>query len=191
MVDGDPTEEDSYFDTVNAQAGSPARPSRAQPGQGERGPSSPNGAAVTPPPAEAKRKMKITHDRYMTLQNLIVMHLAELERTTGKGLDRDDLIDWYLELNEAEFQDVEQLDYEKELIAKVLKKLVKVLYLRIIRYPYANLLYKDNYLLEIRGDVQNSLPTSEEEPPSETNGEVRVHYMVHPSVDTGESSSLA
>lgn len=70
--------------------------------------------------------MVITHDKYMTLQSLIVLHLSHIERETGKGMDRDELVDWYLELREAEIQDVEELEYEKELILKMLKKLVKV-----------------------------------------------------------------
>jgi DNA replication licensing factor MCM6 len=77
-------------------------------------------------PASAKRRMVITHDKYMTLQSLIVMHLAAVERETGRGIDRDELIDWYLEVKEEEIQDVDELEYEKELITKVLRKLVKV-----------------------------------------------------------------
>jgi DNA replication licensing factor MCM6 len=77
-------------------------------------------------PAPAKRRMVITHDKYVTLQSLIVMHLAAVERETGKGIDRDELIDWYLEVKEEEIQDVEELEHEKELITKVLRKLVKV-----------------------------------------------------------------
>lgn len=82
-------------------------------------------APAAPAPAP-KRRMMITHDKYMTLQSLIVIHLTEVERDTGKGLDRDDLIDWYLETKEDEIQDVEEIEYEKELITKVLRKLVKV-----------------------------------------------------------------
>ena len=77
-------------------------------------------------PTSAKRRMVITHDKYMTLQSLIVLHLAAVERETGKGIDRDELIDWYLEMKEEEIQDVDELEYEKELITKVLRKLVKV-----------------------------------------------------------------
>jgi DNA replication licensing factor MCM6 len=77
-------------------------------------------------PTSSKRRMVITHDKYMTLQSLIVLHLAAVERETGKGIDRDELIDWYLEIKEEEIQDVDELEYEKELITKVLKKLVKV-----------------------------------------------------------------
>jgi len=77
-------------------------------------------------PTSSKRRMVITHDKYMTLQSLIVLHLAAVERETGKGIDRDELIDWYLEVKEEEIQDVDELEYEKELITKVLRKLVKV-----------------------------------------------------------------
>jgi hypothetical protein len=78
------------------------------------------------PTTSSKRRMVITHDKYMTLQSLIVLHLAAVERETGKGIDRDELIDWYLEMKEEDIQDVDELEYEKELITKVLKKLVKV-----------------------------------------------------------------
>ncbi|KAH9938006.1 MCM-domain-containing protein [Fomitopsis serialis] len=103
-------------------------------------------ASMAPAPAaRPKRRMVITHDKYMTLQSLI-------------GVDRDELIDWYLELKEAELQD-------------------------------------DNYLIEIKGDVQESLPESMEESSTQPSfdvqgGDVRVYYMVHPSVDTESSSSV-
>ncbi|EIN10502.1 mis5 protein [Punctularia strigosozonata HHB-11173 SS5] len=120
-------------------------------------------------PAAAKRRMVITHDKYMALQSLIVLHLSAVERETGTGVDKDELIDWYLELKESEIQDVEELEYEKELITKVLKKL-------------------DNYLLAVNGDVQNSLPTSTDDGTSQSQpeGDRRMYYMVHPSVDTSQ-----
>ncbi|KAF7302952.1 DNA helicase [Mycena kentingensis (nom. inval.)] len=126
-----------------------------------------------PTPAQ-RRRMIITHDQYLTLQSLIVLHIASVERETGLGVDRDDLIDWYLEYKEDELKDEADADYQKELITKMLRKLVK-----------------DNYLLEVRGDVQDSLPSMDEDSQA-TEGEnenVKVHYMVHPSVDT-EGSAL-
>lgn len=78
------------------------------------------------PPAPPKRRMIITHDKYMTLQSLIVLKITEVERETGLGMDRDDLIDWYLEEKEDELQDTSDADYERELITKMLRKLVKV-----------------------------------------------------------------
>lgn len=80
----------------------------------------------TPTPAPPKPRMIITYDQYITLQSLIVMHLSKVEQETGNGLDRDELIDWYLESKEAEIDDVAELDRERELITKMLRKLVKV-----------------------------------------------------------------
>lgn len=80
-----------------------------------------------PAPEQPKKpRMIITHDKYMQLQSLIVLHLNQVERETGRGMDQDDLVDWYLEQKEAEIESVEQLEYEKELIIKMLKKLVRV-----------------------------------------------------------------
>lgn len=89
--------------------------------------SSPRGGHAEPaPPAQPKRRMVITHDKFVQLQSLIVLHLSQVEQATGRGVDREELIDWYLEFKESELQDVEALEYERELITKMLRKLVKV-----------------------------------------------------------------
>lgn len=113
---------------VATSSGPPTSPSRHGGSGAQLAPSSP---VAAPPPV--KRKMKITHDEYMTMQSLIVLHLSARERETGKGTDRDELVDWYLEQKEEEMQDVEQLDYQNDLIRKVLKKLVKVCYYVVYR----------------------------------------------------------
>lgn len=106
-------------------------------GQAQRGatedPGSPtraggSGAQLMDSPTKtpAKKKTKITHDKYMAMQSLLVLHLSEVERNTGAGLEREDLIDWYLEQRENELNSVEELESEKDLAGKVLKKLVKV-----------------------------------------------------------------
>ena len=90
--------------------------------------SQPSGATLgdTAAPAPPKKRMIITHDQYITLQSMIVLHLTQVERETGRGVDRDELIDWYLELKEESMQDIEEIEYHKELITKMLRKLVKV-----------------------------------------------------------------
>ncbi|KAF8914237.1 mis5 protein [Gymnopilus junonius] len=128
------------------------------------------------PTAVPKRRMVISHDKYIELQNMVVLHVSEHEEKTGRGLDREELIDWYLEQKEDDIQDIEQLDYEKELISKLLRRLVK-----------------ESFLIEVRGDAQDSLMSADgesQESSAAMEGEnVRVYYMVHPSVDT--ESSLA
>ncbi|RXW24709.1 hypothetical protein EST38_g1197 [Candolleomyces aberdarensis] len=134
----------------------------------------PEGTPAPAPQQKAKRSMKITHDKYLQLQGLIIMHLTAHEKATGKGMDKDELIDWYLESMEEEFENVDQIEYERELITKMLRKLVK-----------------DNYLIEVKGDVQESLPseaTTQSSATAEEGENVRTYYMVHPSVDTEESS---
>lgn len=82
--------------------------------------------APAPEQPTLRPRMKISHDQYQTLKSLIILHLTEKERETGRGVDKDDLIDWYLESKEDQIYDVEQLEYEKEMITKVLRKMVKV-----------------------------------------------------------------
>lgn len=125
--------ESNYLESMNegesmvAQAGSIPQPSgRIAGSSASSGAPYHDSDTAAPPVVQPRRKLKITHDKYVSLQTLIVMHLSSLERTTGKGADRDDLIDWYLEQKEGEIEDVDELEYEKELIGKVLNKLVKV-----------------------------------------------------------------
>jgi len=82
--------------------------------------------APAPAPAGPTRKFKITHDQYMSMQSAIVLYVHQKENETGAGVDRDELIDWYLESKETEVTSTEELDYEKELVLKVLKRLCKV-----------------------------------------------------------------
>lgn len=123
-----PDTTDRVDESYNEVAG-PSSPTRAG-GAGALLAHSPApGTAPTPEVATAlaapKRKMKITHDRYEQLKSLIVYHVMEHERAASHGKERDELIDWYLESREEDLQTVEELDYEKELFQKVLKRLVK------------------------------------------------------------------
>lgn len=119
----DQMDESSIPVNVRAHPG-PARGAPI-PSSSRLGSAAPSGE-IPPAPAPQRRRMVITHDQYMTLQSMIVLHLTAAERGTTHGVDRDELIDWYLELKESEIQDVEQLEYEKELISKMLRKLVRV-----------------------------------------------------------------
>ena len=58
--------------------------------------------------------------------NLCVLHLSDVERESGTGVDREELIQWYLEQKEVDLESEEDLEYERELIAKALTKLSKV-----------------------------------------------------------------
>ena len=123
----DQADEISVPDRVNV-AGRPAPP--AGDGSSSRTGTVTPMSDVPPTPAPPRRRMVITHDKYVELQTMIVLHLAAHEQSTGKGMDREELIDWYLEQRESEMHDIEELEYEKELIAKLLRRLVKVYFFR-------------------------------------------------------------
>ena len=94
--------------------GSPARDPTAEPG--------------TPAVDAAPKRIKvtITYDKYMTIMQMVVYHLAGVERETMAGLPRSEIVQWYLEQKESEIGDVDELEAERALIEKVLTKLVKV-----------------------------------------------------------------
>jgi hypothetical protein len=180
----------------------------------------------------------------MEIMNICVLHLSDIERDTGSGVDREELIQWYLEQKETEFETEEDLEYERELIAKALTKLSRVSLFLIYKWfivdlringalsacltpplysplvlPSSLFLYshislflslplcllklllvlsrmanvQDNYLLEIRGDVNSSLDpsnpqdeTMDDETAADSN---KVYYVVHPQVDLSDLSS--
>lgn len=77
----------------------------------------------TPAPTH---KTKITYDKYMAMLNLLVRRVNEDEQTTGEGVEREELVVWYLEQKEDEIQTQEDLELERELVGKVLRRMVKV-----------------------------------------------------------------
>ncbi len=77
----------------------------------------------TPAPS---RRTKITYDKYMTMLNALVRRVNEDETTTGEGVEAEELILWYLEQKEDELDTQEELESERELVGKVLKRMVKV-----------------------------------------------------------------
>ncbi|EJD45673.1 DNA unwinding-related protein [Auricularia subglabra TFB-10046 SS5] len=170
---------DVPMDATDYEMADESVPQQSAPGdassstQGAAGPS----VSTPAPPAAPPRKFKITHDQYMSMQSLIVMHLAEVDRQTGGGVDRDDLIDWWLESKEAELHNIEDLEYEKELLIKVLRRLAR-----------------DHYLIEHRGEVQESLPSvadESQESQGPTGDNVKITYVLHPSVDVDTALSNA
>ncbi|CAE7154303.1 unnamed protein product [Rhizoctonia solani] len=127
----------------------------------------------TQPQTQPKRKMRITADKFSQMRELIVLHVAEIEQATGTGIEANDLIDWYLEAMEDEFESEEQMSEERVLLEKVLKKLVK-----------------ERFLMILYGDTQDDLLESDS---MQTDGDVnagkKVVYCLHPEVD-GTSSSV-
>jgi DNA replication licensing factor MCM6 len=72
--------------------------------------------------AQPVQKTKITYDKYMKILNLLVRRVD----STDEGVEHDDLLLWYLEQIENDLGGVEEMETEKALATKVLKRMVKV-----------------------------------------------------------------
>jgi len=73
-----------------------------------------------------KEKTKITYEKYIVMLNLLVKRVNEDEMTSGQGVEAEELTTWYLEQKEDEIDTEEDLVRERELVAKVLRRMVKV-----------------------------------------------------------------
>jgi DNA replication licensing factor MCM6 len=128
-TDVDMGSSNTQVDESYNEAAGPSSPTRAG-GIGGQLAGTPSRSTPAPghsePARQPRPKMRITHDRYIQIQQAVVMHLHQHEQRHAQGIDRDELIDWYLETMEQNMSDVDQLENEKELFTKVLRKLVKV-----------------------------------------------------------------
>jgi len=93
-------------------------------------------------PAPKKEKTKVTYDKYIKMMNLIVRRLNEDDLAGGQGIERDELIMWYLEQVEEDIATEEQHQEEAELIRKVLKRLKKVRHYQLSSNSRINILWK-------------------------------------------------
>lgn len=138
-------------------------------------------ASVAAEGAARPAKVRITYERYMEILNLMVLHISELERVSYGGVERESLMNWYLEQREQDIDTTEQLEEERRLIDKVLTRLVR-----------------DQYLIELRGEGairarqqssydgdENMRPDEEMQTESAENQsqDDRRYLMLHPRVD--------
>lgn len=143
-------EEDDQVDGVIDPSSSSTRVVTSTSGVGETDESMDDADAAALDAAEAsyqertqesgRRKMRITcksdasrvrmvltkDNKYMEIMNLCVLHLSDIERETGNAVDKEELVQWYLEQKEYEFESEEELEYERQLVGKALDKLAKV-----------------------------------------------------------------
>lgn len=80
----------------------------------------------TPAPPRPRQKTKIEYDKYMSILNLLVRRVNQDDIAEGNGVEHDELVVWYLEQREDELNTQEELETERDLVAKVLKRMVKV-----------------------------------------------------------------
>jgi DNA replication licensing factor MCM6 len=118
---------------------------RQAPGDGDEMDEREDSPAHEPTPApeatEARPgRTKITYDRYMSIQNLLLRQINESEMVSGEGLEEEELITWYLEQVEEDLDDVEAMAAEQILVSKVIKRMVK-----------------ENILMPVRGELLENL----------------------------------
>ncbi|MCJ1484660.1 MCM DNA helicase complex subunit mcm6 [Schaereria dolodes] len=116
---------------------------------------------TSPTPGPGPRKTKVTYDKYMAILNLLVRRVNEDEMTQGEGVEHEDLVIWYLEQKEDELNSQEDLDAERELVRKVIKRMVK-----------------DNIFMQIRGE---GLVDGEEGIGGSSRDAEKVVYVLHPN----------
>lgn len=125
----------------------------------------------TPAPAQAQasRKTKITHDAYMAILTTLVRRINDEESRTGEGVPHQELITYYLETRESELDDVDALEKERELVGKVVRRMVR-----------------DNIVMPVRGVGLDGVAEGGEgegagdDRDGDGDGE-RVLYILHPN----------
>ncbi|KAL9624135.1 MAG: hypothetical protein Q9160_001657 [Pyrenula sp. 1 TL-2023] len=112
-------------------------------------------------PAAARQRTKITWDKYNQMMNALARRINEQELTTGEGVEEEDLMTFYLESVEEELGSEEELNAEKELCGKVLKRMMK-----------------DNVVMQVRGE---GLVDDDDNAAQSSTQAQRVVYVLHPN----------
>ncbi|KAH0846521.1 hypothetical protein AYO21_10127 [Fonsecaea monophora] len=117
------------------------------------------------PAATTRPTTKITFEKFNTIQTMLATRIRDEEDRTGEGPERDALLLWYLEQIEDQLANEEDVERERGLARKVLKKMVK-----------------DNIIIPIRGE---GLVEGDEdgagEPSTTTAQSQRLTYALHPN----------
>ncbi|KAI9725232.1 MAG: MCM DNA helicase complex subunit mcm6 [Chrysothrix sp. TS-e1954] len=85
------------------------------------------------PAATARERTKITYDKYMKILKLVAGRVSQEEKESGDGVEEEDLLLWYLEQVQEEFLEQEDLERERDLARKVVKRMVKENVLMLLR----------------------------------------------------------
>ena len=120
--------------------------------------------------SQPRERTKITYDKYVSMMNLIVHKIADVDRRGGPELTAAEIVDWYLSQKEDDINSEHEYWQERKLAFKVLKRLVK-----------------DRILMEIRGTKTN-LDTIETDINDTEHEDVgKIVYVIHPNCEMLES----
>ncbi|KAL6041309.1 MCM DNA helicase complex subunit mcm6 [Balamuthia mandrillaris] len=94
-------------------------------------------------------KIAISYDHYKRISNLIVMYLRKLEeKETAATTTRSDLISWYLEAHQEQFESEEELANESRVISLVLARLIERDGVLVENTKTGSLVVHPNYVIE-------------------------------------------
>ncbi|KAK5232081.1 MCM DNA helicase complex subunit mcm6 [Exophiala xenobiotica] len=121
-------------------------------------------AAGTPAAPSGRVTTKITFEKYHQIQNMLASHIRDEEDRTGEGPEHDELLVWYLEQVEESISNEDELNAERSLAKKVLKRMVK-----------------DNVIIPIRGEglVDDDQDQDQDHDAATTSS--KVSYALHPN----------
>lgn len=85
------------------------------------------------PPANQPARTKVTAEKFAAVQHMLASKVHEEESNNAEGIAGEKLIEWYLESKEDELDDEAAYHAEKELVGKILKRLVKVSFMALFR----------------------------------------------------------
>ena len=80
----------------------------------------------TPAAAAARPRTQIKYDDYIKIHNMLLRRVNEDQGATEDGVEENDLLIWYLEQKEDELESQEDMEMQRSLAGKVLKRMVKV-----------------------------------------------------------------
>ncbi|RCN23904.1 hypothetical protein ANCCAN_30407 [Ancylostoma caninum] len=90
-------------------------------------------------------KLKITFEKYKRLADMLVLHMRSDEEGVDEeeyeGVRQDSLIDWYLEMIEGDLESEEDLNIQRTICQRVIRRLVT----------------EDHVLIEMDSDEKNPL----------------------------------
>ncbi|ETI23345.1 hypothetical protein G647_05146 [Cladophialophora carrionii CBS 160.54] len=117
-------------------------------------------ASATPAP---RPTTKITFEKFHSIQTMLATRIRDEEDRTGEGPERDALLLWYLEQIEEQLGSEDDVERERALARKVLKKMVK-----------------DNVIIAIRGEglVEGD---NEDAGAGSSGANQRLTYALHPN----------
>jgi DNA replication licensing factor MCM6 len=118
-----------------------------------------NASRASRTPAPPREKTKITHDKYISMRNMFVKRVNEDQASTEDGVEEEELLIWYLEQKESELETQEDLERERLLAKKVLKRMVKVSILHSLSRNLERLIVGQRTEISCRF-VEKVLPTS-------------------------------